>query len=173
MVETEPADTGGPAATFQPTAARLLVLDATTGTVLREEPTVPTTAVAALGADLVLSHLDDDGRLVVRRTDAGAEQERWSFTSPDALTPSTSGRWASVAVEDDLVVAGGDSGWVLSVDGRELHRWQPSPTGAGWLDLLPGGLVVEPGSPVTSGRASSTRGRRRRSPSTDARCPSR
>ena len=137
-------DDASSAGLLQPTASRLVVLDPTTGRVVGEKAVEPSTSIASLGSDLVLGHLEDDGRLGVRRTDASGEEVRWSFTSPEVIEETEYGRWAWVRVVDGLVVAGGDSGWVLSAEGRPLHSWQPAPRGAGWADVLGNGLLVQP-----------------------------
>ncbi len=127
----------------QPPVGRLVVLDSATGGVLSRAPTAVGTSLATLGPDLVLGSLDDDGRLQVRRTDARGERVRWEFVSPEPLGTSEYDSWVWVQVVDGLVVAGGESGWVLSADGQPLRSWQPPPHG-GWVDLVGDGLLVQP-----------------------------
>ena len=141
-----PVDDFSPAGVLEPTATRRVLLDPGTGRVLADEPTEPSTSVAALGSDVVSGHLDDDGHLVVRRTDPGGADVRWTFVSPAPLGATEYGRWAWVEVADGLVVAGGDFGWVLTADGEPVRAWEPSPRGGGWLETLDSGLLVQPAS---------------------------
>jgi PQQ-like domain len=94
----------------------------------------------------VVSHLDADGHLHVRRTDPPGDAVRWTFTSPRPLPSAEYGPWAWLAVVDDLVLAGGESGWVLSADGEPLRDWEPSPRGSGWAEVTGDGLLVVPAS---------------------------
>lgn len=133
---------------YYPTRARLLVLDATTGAVVSDAPTEPSTSVAALGADLVISRVDADGRAHVTRTDAHGTADRWTFISPDPVPVDDSRqRVASVDVVGGLVVVEAGSSWVLSADGDVLDVWAPGPTTepGGRVEVLRGGrLLAEP-----------------------------
>jgi len=111
-----------------PTRARLLRLDAATGTVLSAAQTEPSTSVCALGPDLIVSEVDADGRLRVTRTDASGRVARWTFTSPAPLPDDASGRpQAQVRVVGEVVVVAAGPGWVLSGAGVVLESW---PVGA-------------------------------------------
>lgn len=77
---------------YYPSRSRLLVVDATTGVVVGDGPTEPSTTVTAIGADLVYSQVDTDGGVQVTRTDANGTADRWTFTSPDPLPVDDSGQ---------------------------------------------------------------------------------
>jgi len=147
-------EAAGPVA--RPTKARLLVLDATTGAVLSDGPTEPSTSVGAIGTDIVISHVDAAGRVHVARTDARGTTDRWTFTGPGPLPANPSLQDASVQVVDGLIlVAAAGSCWVLSGDGDLVHAWTADPTtGAGGrVEVLHrGNLLVEPAT--TDGGAS-------------------
>jgi PQQ-like domain len=128
----------------EPTLARMVLIDPADGRSLRDEPVEPSTSVAASGADLLTSWVDADGHLRARRTDPWGERERWTFRSPDALPVSGYGRRAWVGTRHGLVLVGGDAGWVLRADGSPVHAWYPQPAGAGWVDVLGDGLLVQP-----------------------------
>ena len=118
------------AAGFWPYAirSRLLVLDAATGAVLSDEPAAPSTSVAAIGTDLVVSRVDPGGRAQVARTDARGTTDRWTFTSPGPVPEAASGRpEARVTVVDGRVVVDAGSGWVLAGDGEVLDSWTTDP----------------------------------------------
>lgn len=144
-VVTPEAGDATPGAAATPTASRSFALDPGTGGRL-DERTVPAgSSLAALGSDLVTSHLDDTGALHLARTDALGHRVRWAWTSPEPLGPGEHGRSAWLTVRDDVVLAGGDHGWALSADGVPVHHWRPSPRGAGWIDVVGPGLLVQPG----------------------------
>ena len=108
--------------------SRLLVLDAATGAVLADEPAAPSTSVAAIGADLVVSHVDSGGRAHVTRTDARATTDRWTFTSPGPVPEAASGRpEVRVTVVDGRVVVDAGPGWVLAGDGKVIDSWTTDP----------------------------------------------
>lgn len=118
------------AAGFWPyaTSARLLVLAAATGAVLSDEPAAPSTTVAAIGTDLVVSHIDPRGRAQVTRTDARGTTDRWTFTSPGPLPDAASGRpEARVTVAGGRVVVDAGPGWVLAGDGEVIDSWTTDP----------------------------------------------
>jgi len=141
-----------------PTKAHLLVIDATTGAVLSDAPTDPSTSVTPLGADLVMSRIDADGRVQVTRTDALGAATRWTFTSPDPVSQDSFGqRSAHVGASEGVisVSAGsnfvndtgqgtGHSSWLLSADGdvidTETTDSLTSPTWA--FGVLPGGRLL-------------------------------
>jgi len=134
-----------------PTAARLVVLDASTGALRSESPVAPTTSVAVLGPDLVLGQVDSDGRIRVRRTDASGSVTRWTFLSPAPPSGVERGsRDSSVRVAGDLVLVGAASTrWVLTRDGVVVHSWAAGPTavvGQPTAVLAGARLVAEPAS---------------------------
>ncbi len=128
------------------TRAHLLVIDATTGAVVSESPTDPTTSVALLGPDLITGQYAADGRVRVTRSGVRHGTLGWTFTSPDPVSNDAAGQrnlwvWASEGLIG-VSAYGGTGG-----DGRPLG-------GASWL-LLPDGAVVRkqvagPGDGYTS-----------------------
>ncbi|WNB84370.1 PQQ-binding-like beta-propeller repeat protein [Cellulomonas sp. ATA003] len=128
----------------RPASVRLVIVDAADGSVLHDAAAPPTTTVAALGPDLVRSDVDDEGLLRVSRTDATARTVRWSFTGPEPLPETRYGMRAWVTTRDDLVLAGGDTGWVLTADGAVVHTWRPRTDGAGWAEVVADGLLAQP-----------------------------
>lgn len=151
------------------TRAHLLVIDATTGAVLSQSPTDPTTSVVLLGPDLITGQFAADGR--VRVTGSGARDGTlgWTFTSPDPVSTDASRQrnlwvWASegfIAVRaygglgtDGRPLAG--ASWLLSHDG-DVVREQVAGSGDGFdtLGVLPGGaMFVETTTTATGARAS-------------------
>ena len=123
---------------------RILVLDAASGAVLSERPVEGSTALAALGSDVVTGHVAADGRVHVTRTDPAGTGTRWTFRTPDRMPRLHPGWAARVRVVDDLVLLDEADGWVLSADGRVLHSWATS-TGAqldGTADVIGGGRFL-------------------------------
>ena len=138
-----------------PTKAHLLVINATTGTVLSDEPTDPSSQVAQLGTDLVMTRIDHDGRVRVARTDALGMGTRWAFTSPDPVSKDPFGHrsarlWASEGLvgvstgydlvgDTDQLTAG--SSWLLSGGGHVMDTQStgPSTRFAQGIGVLPGG----------------------------------
>lgn len=112
---------------YYPTRARLLVIEAETGALLANDPTDPSTRVAPLDDDLVMSRVDGDGRAHITRTDARAAIVRWTFVSPDPIPPNDfRQRIAGVSVVDGLVLVDAGPTWVLASDGEILSSWSPS-----------------------------------------------
>lgn len=127
---------------LEPREARLLVLSSGTGEVLEERAVDASTSVAALGPDLVVKDVTDDGRVRVARTGPRGRDERWAFTGPPA---DPAPRFAFVRTDEDLVLVPGESGWVLTADGDVVHAWQPDrPAAAGWADVIRGRALVQP-----------------------------
>jgi outer membrane protein assembly factor BamB len=127
---------------LEPRAARMLVLRAATGEVVSEREVDPSTSVDALGSDVVVKETLADDRVRITRTDPLGERERWSFTSDE---PDPRREYSWVLVDEGLVVAPGEAGWVLSADGEVLHRWRPArPASAGWADVAAGDVLVQP-----------------------------
>ncbi|WP_407345476.1 PQQ-binding-like beta-propeller repeat protein [Pengzhenrongella phosphoraccumulans] len=145
---------------FYPTAARLVVIETTTGALVSDGPVEPSTTLTALGADLVTSRIDDDGRAHLARTDARGTTERWTFVSPEPVPiDDTRQRVASVTVRDGLIVVDAGPTWVLSADGEVLDTWTPGASTelGGQVEVLRRGrLIAEPASGV-NGRAPGTR----------------
>ncbi len=112
-------DGGAPGAVLD----RLLVLDATSGTLLHEQPVAPSTALATIDGDLVVGHVDPGGHVRVVRTHPLGEQRRWEFVSPRPLRETHPGWAARVGVVRDRVVVDEVDGWVLDADGTVLHSW--------------------------------------------------
>ena len=144
-----------------PSKARLLVLDATDGTVLVDEPTDPSTMVFAAGADLVIGQVRPDGRYQVSRQNGWDAPARWTFTTPDPLGVDEVGHrsaWAHATgdlVQVDSWSMSSDGGarasWVLDADGSALRS--PAGTGSdafgagyggGYGVLRRGRLLTEP-----------------------------
>jgi outer membrane protein assembly factor BamB len=141
------------------TKSRLLVLGAATGAVVSEAPTEPSTAVAAIGADLVVSSVSADGRVHVARTDPLRSTTRWTFTSPTPIPADPSGRpQASVSVVDNLIVVTAGSGWVLSGAGTVIDSWTGDATtwGGGRAAVLNAGRVLAETGTRESGASGST-----------------
>ena len=143
---------------YSPARSRLLVVDPTTGAVLSDAPTDPSTSVAAIGADLLFSRVDDAGRVHVARTGGRGAADRWTFTSPEPLpVDDFRQRVATVTVVDGLVVVDAGSTWVLSGTGEILARWNPGPMSdlGGRVEVVGGGrLIAKPA--VTDGGAART-----------------
>lgn len=140
-----------------PTKAHLLLVDATSGAVLSESPTDPSTSVSSLDTDLVISHVGADGRVQVTRTDSRGIADRWTFTSPDPVARDAFGQsrvWVRVA--GDLVIintydsgdnGNGGSSWVLSGDGDVIRSLTTDAGFNGGIDVLAEGkLLTEPAS---------------------------
>ncbi|RYV51671.1 PQQ-binding-like beta-propeller repeat protein [Pengzhenrongella frigida] len=141
------------------TRARLLVIDAATGVVRSDTPTDTGAAIAALGADLVVGHVDADGVVRVARTDALGRASRWTFDGAHPVLTDAFGRQdVSLDVVDDLVVVGAaGSSWVLSADGGLLHTWaadpDPAAVASGRVQVLHDTRVVtEPATTDDGGR---------------------
>ncbi len=125
---------------LEPRRARLLVLDPTTGDLLDERDVDPTTSVAALGADVVLKDVSEDGRSRVTRRDPVEGRVRWTFTAPRSTVPPG---YSPVRVEDGLVLVPGEAGWVLDADGGVVHAWRAGrPAVGGWIDVSRGRVLV-------------------------------
>ncbi|MGV8965820.1 MAG: PQQ-binding-like beta-propeller repeat protein [Cellulomonas sp.] len=152
-------------ATF-PTAARLLLIDAYDGAVRAEQDVAASTSVSTLGADLLISYVDADGRAHVRRTDALASTDRWTFTSPERV-PADDDQYPQLqtVVNDDVVLAnasvfsssGGNStgtSWALAgATGALLHTEEDA--AGGWVDVATGGSTLL--TPVSADPSSGTR----------------
>jgi outer membrane protein assembly factor BamB len=144
-----------PGAAFldHPSKARMVLVDATTGAVLSDKTTAPTTSVRSLGADLVISRVDSRGYVHVTRTDALGATNRWTYTSKEPVPLDAFGqRSVRLDVADGTVVVrafdsstfeAAGSTWLLSGDGRLLRSAVSDATRAvGWLIPLPGGKLV-------------------------------
>jgi hypothetical protein len=146
-----------------PTEARMLVVDATSGAVLSDNPTDPRTTVASIGTDLVIGRVDADGHIRVSRTDPRGTAVRWTFVGPN---PVGRAAFASVrvGVVGDLVTVSaldsvyyadqrsGGSSWVLSGGGDVIRSLTADPsTGlSGTLDVLFGGKALAETAPGAS-----------------------
>ncbi|MGV8966501.1 MAG: PQQ-binding-like beta-propeller repeat protein [Cellulomonas sp.] len=131
------------------TSARLLVIDSATGVVSSDTPTDPGAAIAAIGTDLVVGHVDADGRVRVTRTDPLGRTPRWAFSSPTTTLRDSFGRQdLALTVRGDLVVVGAaGASWVLSGEGALLHTWTADPTTVvtGRVEAVGAGpLITEP-----------------------------
>jgi outer membrane protein assembly factor BamB len=127
---------------LQPRRARLLVLAPGTGEVLEERSVDPRTSVAALGADVVVQGVADDGAVTVSRSDPRSGRVRWTFASPPTAPPPQLG---PVLTDDGLVVVPGEAGWVLDGDGDVVHAWEVDrPAPAGWADVQRGRVLIRP-----------------------------
>jgi len=135
-LRSSPGDDGG-------ASARLVLVRTTDGRVLRDEPTDPSATVAALGPDVVTSRVGADGRVTVDRSDPVTGEIRWTFTGAEPLRATAYGREAWIGVFGDLVLVGGDTGWVLSADGGLVHQWDAGPWGPAWFDIVGDGLLLE------------------------------
>lgn len=138
---------------YSPAKSRLFVVDAATGAVLADRPIEASSVVAALDDDLVISHVDANGYLVVRRTDARGAVDRWKVTSPAPLPlDDTKQRRARLTVTDGAVVLEAGSTWVLSGQGDLLASWTPGATTelGRRAEVLPGPLLAEPVDGVRS-----------------------
>jgi outer membrane protein assembly factor BamB len=145
--DTDTADVVGIGTVTYPTRTRLVVLDAARGMVLRDDVVPPTTSAAALGPDLLLAHVDEDGYARLARTDPRDGTARWSFRSPRPLERDELGqRSASVTTDGETVVLDAGPVWLLDPDGAPLRAWAEADEpelGSGGVRLLPGrGLVV-------------------------------
>lgn len=138
------------------TMARLLVIDAASGLVRSATPTDTGAAIAAIGPDLVVGHLDAAGRVRVARTDALGRVQRWAFADPDAVLQDAVGRQdLTLTVRGDVIVVGAaGAAWVLSGDGSLLHSWtaDPATEGTGRVEAVGAGpLISEPATRVAGG----------------------
>ncbi len=157
--------------TLSVTATRLALIDATSGAIVSDTPTVPSTAIGRVGTDLVRAVLTSSGHLQVVRTDPLGATPRWTFTSPDVPSASADSWLAIDVVDDRILVATPTAWWVLSADGtlirtrdgtegsflfgftgRELLMGSTSSTGAATrtsvLDLATGTSFSIPGAPA-------------------------
>jgi hypothetical protein len=129
-----------------PVAARLVVVDAVTGEVVRAGPTAPTGVLATAAGDLLLGDVDEQGRARVSRTEPRTGAVRWSFTSP-TVVPTDQFRQRTVRLQaaGDLVAVDGGPVWVLSApDGSVVDAWEPDPTldDGGQVQILAGGALL-------------------------------
>ncbi|QTE29289.1 outer membrane protein assembly factor BamB family protein [Pengzhenrongella sicca] len=143
--EVAVAEVAGAGRLTYPPRTRVVVVDAATEEIVHDGPVEPRTSVATLGADLVLGDVGADGRVRVRRTDARAGAERWTFTSPEPLPLNAFRRRdATVTVAGGLVVVDGGSIWVLSAAGDVLRAWA-APAGSptrGRVEVLRAGRLL-------------------------------
>ncbi len=157
--DTDTADAVVVGTATYPTRARLVVLEASTGRVRRDEPVPATTSVAVLGPDLLLAHVDDAGHVRVARVDPVDGTERWVFRSPDAVPADALGRRrAQVTTDGDLVVLDARAAWALTPDGRVRRAWPPGEDSLGQpavVQLLAGRGAVARVQPHRSGSATS------------------
>ena len=118
---------GGGTASVTTRSAHLELIDAASGAIVRDAPTAPTTAIGAIGTDLLRVDLATDGHLRVVRTDPLATTPRWTFTSPTAWR-AVDGTVPAIDVEAGRIfVGGGRSGWVvLSSDGTLVRAGDPA-----------------------------------------------
>jgi len=135
VVDAIETTTTGTSGSVQPTKTRLVVIDAATGTLVSDDPTPPSTAVATLGTDLVIASVDADG-LHVRRTDATATTTRWTFSTAhtsSSIAPANLQSWLSISGDliavsvRDQVHGGTSSNWLLDSDGKRIDL----PAGSG------------------------------------------
>ncbi len=137
------------------TRARLIVIDAATGAVRSDTPTDTGAAIAAIGTDLVVGHVDAGGRVRVARTDALGRAQRWAFASPGTTIQDAFGRQdLALTVAGDVVVVGAaGASWVLSGDGTLLHSWIADPTTVtGRVEAVGAGpLITEPATAADGG----------------------
>ena len=134
-----------------PTKAHLVVLDGTTGTQIASRAVEPTTTVALLGTDLIISHVDAGGYIHVERQDPRSEAVRWTYTSPEAVPVDAFGqRSATVTVVADLIfvncagvnnpasvgINSANSTWVLSGEGVVLRSWAADPKVSSTTDIF-------------------------------------
>jgi outer membrane protein assembly factor BamB len=112
---------------------RLLVLDARTGdTVADRALDHGFGAIATLGADVVVTTVQPDGRVRVERQDPASGEVRWIVDSEQTLAGAGSGagpRSPETEVQQGVVVLEGPLGMALSADGEALGEWQ-APDGA-------------------------------------------
>ena len=151
------------------TRAHLLVIDATSGAVVSQAPTDPTSSVTLVGADLIMGQFAADGRVQVTRSGARDGTLGWTFTSPDPVSTDASGQrnvwvWASegfIGVSshgamgaDGKLLEG--SSWLLSLDGAVVRQRVAGPGDeyAGLGVLRGGSMFVETTTTATGARAS-------------------
>ncbi|WP_407342216.1 PQQ-binding-like beta-propeller repeat protein [Pengzhenrongella phosphoraccumulans] len=147
-----------------PSKARLLVLDASDGTVLADGPTDPSSTPFFAESDLVIGQVRSDGRFQVSRQSTWDAPPRWTFTTPEPLGVDEFGHraaWATAA--GDLVQVeswsmstsgGARLSWVLAGDGSVLRSPRVSDAagyGDGYGTLRRGRLLTEPGGASGSG----------------------
>ena len=104
----------------------LVVLDARTGDrVAAHELGQRYPALAALGPDVVLAELLEDGRARVSRLDPPTARPRWTFDSPRPVGPLAARTPADVDVQHGVVAVSGPAAWALTPDGEVLGTWMP------------------------------------------------
>ena len=151
------------------TRAHLLVIDATTGAVVSQSPTDPTTTVALLGPDLITGQIAADGRVRVTRSGARDGTLGWTFTSPDSVSNDAAGQrnvwvWASEGFVGVSAYGGmgadgrplGGASWLLSHDGAVVRKQVAGP-GDDYNSLgvlREGSMFVEATTTATGARAS-------------------
>ena len=103
-----------------PRAARIVVLDPTSGTVLADRPTPASSSIAMLGELVVVGWVAHDAHAVITASEPGSGAVRWQFTSP-APMPARAGERLGITVTTPAghVVARSASfaWWVLSGTG--------------------------------------------------------
>ncbi|GAA2727575.1 outer membrane protein assembly factor BamB family protein [Cellulomonas aerilata] len=129
-----------------PTRARLVVVDAVSGDIRRDEPTLPTGVLATVDDDVLLAEVAPEGRPHVVRLDPRSGHRRWSRTGPDAL-PADEFRQRTVRIEaaGDLVAVDGGSVRVLRAsDGSLVDSWRrdASLDTGGQVQVLGGGTLL-------------------------------
>lgn len=121
------------------TAARVVVVDLTDGSVLADRPVPPTSSVAVLPDLLATAVVDDRRHLVVVATDPVTGDELWRFRDVDPVRGRVDDQTATITSAGDLIVLfNRPSGpLVLTADGTILEPAESTDswgtTREGWL----------------------------------------
>jgi len=136
----------------EPSSARVVVVDPTTGAVAAERATAPSSALAVDAGVVYVAEVTPDGLGVLSATDPGTGAVRWTFTTPQAL-PTTPDRPLHVRVSalDGHVLVGSEQGvaWLLSSDGT-LEREVTDVAGATLVSPRTGVLALQTWSGASS-----------------------
>lgn len=112
---------------------RLVVLDAATGALVRDEPADRSDLrLTALGSDLVLARTIPGGDVRVTRQDARTGKEAWTFEGDARAEDARGPQPAVTRVEHGLVVVDGGTVVVLDAYGHRVDAW---PGGVGRPDV--------------------------------------
>jgi outer membrane protein assembly factor BamB len=127
-----------------PRAARVVVIDAATGTIVAVRET-PASSALAVDDDLaVVAWVTDDGRDVVTGTDPRTGEVRWTFTTPTPLVPHEGEQLGLDVTALDagfLVDSSSHQQWLLSAQGL-LLRELPSESASMWFVVPRTGLLT-------------------------------
>ncbi|MGV8977922.1 MAG: PQQ-binding-like beta-propeller repeat protein [Cellulomonas sp.] len=104
----------------EPSSARIVVVDRSTGAITAERAAAPSSVLAVDGDVAYIAEVTPDGFGLVTATDPRTGQARWTFTTPQPLQ-STTGRQplARLSALDGHVLVGSEQGpaWLLSSTG--------------------------------------------------------